>query len=403
MGVSKYMALAFSTMLTALAVNSTAEAQFSSNSIKILVLNDASGPFRDNNGPGSVEAARMAAEEFKGSVAGLTVEIVAADHQNKADVGANLAREWIDTRGVAAIADVPVSSVALAINGIVRDRNKVLLLSSAGAGDFTGKACSPNTVQWTFDSWSLAHGTAAAIARREPGAWFFISADYAFGRQMTDDASKVVKAAGREIAGVVHHQMLTSDFSSFLLQAQNSGAKVVALANAGADTSNSLKQAGEFGLVKSGLLIAAMLLYETDVRAVGLDDAQGTLLTTPFYWDRTPQSREWSKRFFDRTGAYPTMNQAGVYAGVLHYLKAVEMAKTDDGRKVVAKMKDLPTDDPLFGQGRIRADGRKLHPMYLYQVKSPAESQGPWDLYKLIATIPAEDAFKPMVPECDFK
>lgn len=380
---------------------SGAEAQISDGKVKILVMNDQSGLTSDNNGRGSVEAARMAIEDFGGTVAGVPIELYSADHQNKPDLGASLARKWIDTDGADAVVDLSNSSVALAVGHVVNDKKKALLVSSAGSADFTGKACSPTTVQWTFDSYMLAHATAKAVVKQGLKDWFFLTADYAFGHQMQDEAATIVKQNGGRVMGSVRHPAFTSaDLASFLLQAQTSGADVVALANAGPDTVNSIKQAAEFGLKQR---IAAMLLYETDVHALGLSVAQGILLTSPFYWDRTPETRAWTKRYAERLkGAHPTMNQAGVYGMVTHYLKAIAATKTDDGPAVVAQMKRMPSNDPLFGKGSIRADGRGIHDLYLYQVKTPSESKGPWDYYKQIASIPIDEVYRPMMPECDF-
>jgi branched-chain amino acid transport system substrate-binding protein len=366
-------------------------------STKIGVMNDRSGIYADISGEGSVVAARMAVEDFGAEDKGIEVEIVSADHQNKPDVGSNIARQWYDVEGVDAIFDVPTSSVALAINEIARDKNKVFINSGAASSDLTGKACSPNLVHWTYDTWNLAHGTGSAMVAAGGDTWFFITADYAFGHQLEADTSAVVKAAGGEVLGAVRAPFPGTDFSSFLLQAQASGAKVIGLANAGGDTINSIKQASEFGIVQGGQALAGLLVFITDVKALGLDTAQGLVLTETFYWDLNDQTREWSKRFQEQTGQMPTMVQAGVYSGVLHYLKALEaLGSAKDGKAVVAKMKEMPTDDPLFGQGTIRQDGRKIHDAYLFRVKSPDQSQGEWDLYETVATIPADKAFRPL-------
>jgi branched-chain amino acid transport system substrate-binding protein len=367
------------------------------DTVKIGVLNDRSGVYADITGEGSVVAARMAVEDFKAEEKGLKVEIVSADHQNKPDIGSNIARQWYDVEGVDAIFDVPTSSVALAINEITRDENKVFVNSGAATSELTGKACSPNTVHWTYDTWQLAHGTGSAMVEAGGKTWFFITADYAFGHQLEQDTSAVVEASGGEVLGAVRAPFPGTDFSSFLLQAQASGANVIGLANAGGDTINSIKQASEFGIVQGGQALAGLLVFITDVKALGLDTAQGLVLTSSFYWDLNDQTREWSKRFQEATGQMPTMVQAGVYAGVLHYLKAVEaLGSADDGAAVVAKMKELPTEDPLFGKGTIREDGRKLHDSYLFRVKSPDQSEGEWDLYEVVATIPADKGFRPL-------
>ncbi|MCM5570759.1 ABC transporter substrate-binding protein [Burkholderiaceae bacterium FT117] len=380
------------------AMAGAASAQISDGVVKIGVLNDMSGLYADIAGPGSVVAAKLAVEDFqKTSKAGLKIEIVSADHQNKPDVGSTVARQWYDTQQVDAIADVPTSSVALAISQVTRDKGKAFLNSGAATSDLTGKACSPNTVHWTYDTWMLANGTGAAIVKTGGDSWFFLTADYAFGHALERDTEAVVLKNGGKVLGKVRHPFPGQDFSSFLLQAQASKAKIIGLANAGGDTINSIKQAAEFGIVAGGQNLAGMLMFLTDVKALGLQTSQGLIFTTSFYWDRDDASRAWSKRFMDQHGGKPpTMVQAGVYGAVLHYLKAVEAANTDDGTKVVAKMKELPTDDPLFGKGTVRADGRKIHPAYLVEVKKPAESKGPWDLLKIRTTIPADQAFRPL-------
>jgi branched-chain amino acid transport system substrate-binding protein len=375
----------------------TAEAQISDNVVKIGVLNDQSGLYADLTGQGSVIAARMAAEDFGAAAKGLKVEVVFADHQNKPDVGSAIVRQWIDRDGVDAIADVPTSSVALAVNEIVKEKNKVFLVSGAATSRLTGDACTPNTVHWTYDNWALANGTGNALVKAGGDTWFFVTVDYAFGHDLEAQVASVVKAAGGKVLGAVRHPLNTPDFSSFLLQAQASKAKVIGLANAGGDTINSIKQAGEFGIAAGGQNLAGLLVFITDVNSLGLPTAQGLVFTETFYWDLNDETRAFAKRFAPQDkGIYPTMIHAGVYASVLHYLKAIEAAKTDVGDKVVAKMKELPTDDPLFGKGMIRADGRKIHPAYLFEVKKPSESKGPWDYYKLRATIPAEQAFRPI-------
>jgi branched-chain amino acid transport system substrate-binding protein len=395
------MKLKLSSLVAALALafaGGAAQAQISGNVVKIGVMNDMSGVYADIGGPGSVVAAKMAVEDFqKMSKAGLKVEIVSADHQNKPDVGSTIARQWYDTDGVDAIADVPTSSVALAVSQVTRDKGKAFLATGPATADLTGKACSPNTVHWLYDTWMLANGTGSAIVKTGGDTWFFLTADYAFGHALERDTEAVVLKNGGKVLGKVRHPLATQDFSSFLLQAQASKAKVIGLANAGGDTINSIKQAAEFGIVKGGQSLAGLLVFLTDVHGLGLQTAQGLIVTETFYWDLNDQTRAWSKRFAAANGGkYPSMDHAGVYAVVLHYLKAVEAAKTDDGTKVVAKMKELPTDDPLFGKGTIRQDGRKIHPAYLFEVKKPSESKGPYDYYKLRATIPADQAFRPL-------
>jgi len=365
--------------------------------VKLGVLNDRSGTYADLSGEGSVVAARMAVEDFKAADKGINVEVISADHQNKPDIGSSIARQWYDQDGVDVILDVPTSSVALAVSEITREKNKIFINSGAGASDLTGKACSPNTVHWTYDTWALANGTGGAMVKAGGDTWFFLTADYAFGHALERDTSAVVEKAGGKVLGSVRHPFPGQDFSSFLLQAQSSGAKVIGLANAGADTTNAIKQAAEFGIVQGGQKLAGLLTFVTDVKALGLSTAQGLVLTEAFYWDQNDGTREFSKRFGERHGgAMPTMVQAGVYASVLHYLKAVEATRSKDAGTVMAKMKETPSDDPLFGKGEIRADGRHIHDMYLFEVKAPEESTGDWDLYKTVATIPAAEAFRPL-------
>jgi branched-chain amino acid transport system substrate-binding protein len=375
-----------------------ASAQSKDDVIKIGVLNDMSGLYSDLSGQGAVVAAKMAVEDFGAAAKGMKVEIVSADHQNKPDVGSNTARTWFDRDNVDVIVDVPTSSVALAVNEIAREKNKVFLVSGAAASDLTGPKCSPNTVHWTYDTWALANGTGKAMVKTGGDTWFFITADYAFGKALERDTSEVVQANGGKVLGSVRTPFPGTDFSSFLLQAQASKAKVIGLANAGGDTINSIKQAAEFGITQGGQSLAGLLVFVSDVHALGLQTAQGLVLTESFYWDQNDASRAFAKRFAPQfKNNMPTMVQAGVYAAVLHYLKAVEALKDDeDGKAVVAKMKELPTDDPLFGKGTIRQDGRHIHDMYLFEVKKPGESKGAWDYYKLRATIPAAEAFRPL-------
>jgi branched-chain amino acid transport system substrate-binding protein len=324
------------------------------------------------------------------------VEVIAGDHQNKADLGVNLANQWFDVEKVDMIADVPNSGVALAITQVAAQKNKVFLGSGPASSDLTGPKCNANNVQWTYDTWMLANGTGSAIVKTGGDSWYFITADYAFGHALERDTMEVVKKNGGKVLGAVRAPINTQDFSSFLLQAQGSKAKIIGLANAGGDTINSIKQAAEFGIVKGGQSLAGLLVFLSDVHGLGLQTAQGLIFTETFYWDLNDGTRAFAKRMAAaNNGKYPTMVQAGVYAGVLHYLKAIEAAKTDDGTKVVEQMKKMPTDDPLFGKGRIRADGRKLHPAYLVEVKKPSESKGPYDYYKIRATIPADQAFRP--------
>ena len=393
------MLMRFAILLAALLAlgPAIARAQISDGVIKIGVLNDQSGLYADLAGQGSVVAARMAVEDYGAEKKGMKVEVVFADHQNKADVGSAIARQWYDVDKVDLIVDVPNSGVALAVSQITRDKGKAFIVSSAATSDLTGKACSPNTIHWTYDTWALANGTANALVKQGAETWFFITADYAFGHALERDVEAVVLKNGGKVLGKVRHPLNTQDFSSFLLQAQASKAKVIGLANAGGDTTNAIKQGAEFGIVKGGQNFAGLLVFLTDVHALGLQTAQGLVFTETFYWDLNDRTRAFAKRFAERNrGIHPTMIHAGVYAGVTHYLKAVEALKSDDGTRVIAKMKEIPTDDPLFGKGTIRVDGRKIHPAYLVEVKKPSESKAPWDYYKIRATIPADQAFRPL-------
>jgi branched-chain amino acid transport system substrate-binding protein len=368
--------------------------------VKIGVLTDMSGLYSDIGGPGSVAAAKLAVEDFNPAAHGMKVEVVAGDHQNKPDVGANLARQWYDVDHVDVIVDVPTSSVALAISEVTKEKNKVFLGSGPASSDLTGPKCSPNTIQWTYDTWMLANGTGKAVVKTGGDTWFFLTADYAFGQALERDTSAVVVANGGKVLGSVRHPLGTSDFSSFLLQAQTSKAKIIGLANAGGDTVNAIKQGSEFGITAGGQHFAGLLVFINDVEALGLKTAQGLVLTETFYWDMNDATRAFTKRWqvaAGRPGKFPSMVPAGVYSSVIHYLKAVAALKSDnDGRAVVAKMKELPTDDALYGKGSVRADGRKLHDAFLFEVKTPAESKYPGDDYKLRATIPAAEAFRPL-------
>ena len=379
-------------------ISTAAQAQYTDGVVKIGVLSDMSSLYSDLTGMGSVAAATLAVQDFDPAAHGMKVEIVSADHQNKPDIGSNIARQWLDVDGVDVILDVPTSSVALAVSDVVRDKNKVFLVSGGGTSDLTGSKCSPNTIHWTYDTWMLAHGTAGQVVKSGGDTWFFLTADYAFGQALERDAISAVLANGGKAIGGVRHPLNTQDFSSFLLQAQQSKAKIIGLANAGGDTVNAIKQGSEFGITAGGQRFAGLLVTIVDVNTLGLKAAQGLVLTEAWYWDMSDANREWTKRWqVMRPGKFPTMSQAGTYPAVLHYLKAVAALKSDaDGRAVVAKMKEIPTDDPLFGKGYIRADGRKIHPAYLFEVKKPEESKYPGDNYKLIATIPADEAFRPM-------
>jgi branched-chain amino acid transport system substrate-binding protein len=376
-----------------------AHAQYSDGVIKIGVMNDQSGLYADLTGQGSVWAAKKAIEDFcKTTKCHDKIEVVFADHQNKPDIGSNVVRQWYDVDKVDVVVDVPTSSVALAVNNITKEKNRVFLVSGAATSDLTGKACTPNTIHWTYDTWALANGTGNAIVKTGGDTWFFITADYAFGHALERDTEAVVLKSGGKVLGKVRHPFPGQDFSSFLLQAQASKAKIIGLANAGGDTINSIKQAAEFGIVEGGQNLAGLLVFITDVHALGLKTAQGLIFTEAWYWDTNDANRAFAKEFGPANkGNMPTMIHAGVYSAVLHYLKAVHELKSDaDGAAVVAKMKSTPTDDKLFGKGTIRADGRKIHDMYLLEVKKPAESKAPWDYYKVRATIPAAEAFRPI-------
>jgi branched-chain amino acid transport system substrate-binding protein len=368
--------------------------------VKIGVLNDMSSLYADIGGPNSVAAVKMAVEDSGLAAKGWKIEVLSADHQNKPDVGVNIARQWIDVDKLDAVVDTPTSSVALAVSNLVKEKNSILINSGGASADITGKACTPNTLSVTYDTYMLANGTGKALTKAGGDSWFFLTADYAFGHALERDTAATVTANGGKVLGSVKHPLNTSDFSSFLLQAQSSKAKVIGLANAGGDTTNAIKQAAEFGIVAGGQKLAALLLFINDVHSLGLRTAQGLTFTESFYWDMNDNTREWSKRFqkLSPKGTMPSMTVAGLYSGVLHYLKTLETmgGNPHDGAKVVAKMKELPTDDPLFGKGTIRIDGRKLLPAYLFEVKKPEESKYPWDYYKLIATIPAEEAARPL-------
>ena len=386
----------------ALAALSIGPAMAQDISVKLGVLNDRSGVYADLSGEGSVVAARMAVEDFGAADKGMGVEIISADHQNKPDIGSNIARQWYDEEGVNAILDVPTSSVALAVAEITAEKNGVLIDSGAGSTELTQGQCQPTTIHWTYDTAALANGTGKAMTEAGGKKWFFLTADYAFGHSLEENTAKVVTANGGEVAGDVDVPFPATDFSSFLLQAQASGADVIGLANAGGDTVNAIKQASEFGITQAGQKLAALLIFVTDVHALGAETAQGLSLTEAFYWDQNDATREWSSRFEETHGAKPTMVHAGVYSGTMHYLRAVEAVGGTDGKAVAAKMKEMEFDDPLFGKGYVRGDGRAIHDMYLFEVKSPDESTGEWDLYKQVATIGGEEAFLPMLEECDF-
>jgi branched-chain amino acid transport system substrate-binding protein len=392
------MRLAGTLALAAAALIGTTAANAQTTNVKIGVLTDMSSLYSGIGGPGSVAAAKLAVEDFNPAAHNMKVDIVSADHQNKPDVGSSIARQWYDVDGVDMIVDVPNSGVALAVNEVTREKNKVFLVSNAATSDLTGPKCSPNTVHWTYDTWMLAHGTGGAVVKTGGDTWFFLTADYAFGHALERDTTAVVLAAGGKVLGSVSVPLNNQDFSSFLLQAQTSKAKIIGLANAGGDTDNAIKQGAEFGITAGGQHFAGLLVFITDVQALSLKVAQGLVLTETWYWDMTDANRAWTKRWqAEQPGKFPNMSQAGVYSAVTHYLKAVAALKSAaDGKAVVAKMKEMPTDDPLFGKGTIRADGRKIHPAYVFEVKKPEESKYPGDDYKLRATIPADQAFRPM-------
>jgi branched-chain amino acid transport system substrate-binding protein len=347
-----------------------------------------------------VLAAEMAVADFGGQVAGKRIELIHADHQNKTDLGVQIARRWYDADGVDAIVDVPNSAIALAVQGLARERGKALLISGSGTADLTGKACAPTAVQWTWDTYAFATGTAKALLAQGYKDWFFLTADFAFGQAMQRDATAVIEAAGGRVLGSVKHPLQSSDFSSFLLQAQASKAAIIALANGGGDTINSIKQAEEFGIMRGGQKLAAMAIYITEVHAIGLASAQGLQFTSAFYWDRTEATRAWSKRFFARHGAMPSQTQAGVYSAVTHYLKAVASSGTDDGKRVIETMRTLPIDDFFAVNATLRPDGRMVHDMYLVEVKAPAESHYPWDYYKIVRTLPGNEVFRAPIADC---
>ncbi|MFQ3455086.1 ABC transporter substrate-binding protein [Bradyrhizobium sp. UFLA01-814] len=379
-----------------IATASTASAQISNDVVRIGVLTDLSSWGRDNSGPGSVEAAKMAVEEFGPTVLGKPIEIVSSDHQMKTDVGLQIVRDWFDNGKVDAVADIPNSGIAIAVHNMVRERNKIALLSGPGASSLTDELCSPNTVHFSYDTYALSKVTASAVIKEGGKSWFFVTADYAFGQQLEKDATRFIKELDGKLLGSVRHPTNTADFSSFVLQAQNSKADVVAFANAGQDTDNAIKQSGEFGLVQAGQKLVGLLMFDTDVHAVGLQAAQGTYMTTASYWNMDDKTRAWSKRFFARTNVMPTMIHTGVYGSVLHYLKAIKVAGTDDPAAVMAKMRELPVEDTFVHGARLREDGRVIRDMYLARVKKPSDSKEPWDYLEIVKTIRGEDAYRPV-------
>ncbi|HJT06185.1 MAG TPA: ABC transporter substrate-binding protein [Stellaceae bacterium] len=377
------------------ALSAGAAAAQSGGPVKIGVLNDMSGLYADIGGKGSVEAAKMAAEDA-GNVLGQPVQVISGDHQNKPDIGANIARQWYDTDGVDVITDVPTSSVALAINEVSREKKKLALWSGPASSDLTGPKCNPYAASWVYDTYALAHVTGSAVVKSGGDSWFFVTADYAFGHALERDTAAVVKAAGGKVVGDVNVPLSTPDFSSFLLQAQASKAKIIGLANAGGDTINSIKQGAEFGIVEGGQKFAGLLMFITDVHSLGLKTAQGLQLSGPFYWDMNDETRAFSKRFASRVGHPPTFTQAGVYSAMHHYLNAVKALNSKDPDKVMAKMRETPINDFMTKNGKLRIDGRVIRDFYLFEVKKPSESKGPWDYYKLIRTVPGDEAFRPL-------
>jgi branched-chain amino acid transport system substrate-binding protein len=385
---------------TALTLAASSGAFAQDKTVKIGALSDQSGLYADLGGPGSTLAAQMAVEDSGLTAKGWKIDIISGDHQNKPDIGTAIARQWFDVDKVDVIVDVPNSGVALAVNNVIKEKNGVYINSGAATSDLSNAQCSPNTVHWTYDTYMLAHTTGQALVKAGGDSWFFLTADYAFGAALERDTTAVILANGGKVVGGVKHPLNTSDFSSFLLQAQSSKAKIIGLANAGGDTTNAIKQAAEFGIVKGGQKLAALLLFLTDVKAIGLETAQGLNFTETFYWDLNDKTREFSKKFSARmkNGAPPTMVQAGVYAGLIHYFKALDGlgGNPHDGIKVVEKMKSMPTDDPLFGKGEIQPNGRTIHSAYLFEVKKPSESKAPWDFYKLVGTVSGDQAFTPL-------
>lgn len=378
----------------------SADAQISDNVVKVGVLTDLSGPAATPTGTGSVVAAQMAADDFGGSVAGKPIVIVSADHQIKPDVGSAIARRWYDIEQVDVIVDVPVSAVGLAVQNVAKEKKKMLIVHSTGTADFHGKFCSPYTMQWVFDTRALAVGTAQEVVKRGGDTWFFLTADYAFGHSLEQQASEVIRANGGKVLGAVRHPFATPDLSSFILQAQTSKAKIIGIASGPPDNTNAIKLAGEFGVFQGGQQLAGLLVVITDIHALGLQAAQGLILTTSFYWDMDEKTREWSKRFFAKQNRMPTMWQAGVYSSVMDYLKAIQKIGTDEPLKVAEQMRARPVEDFFSRNGRLRSDGLMVHDLVLVQVKKPEESHYPWDYYHVLAHIPGDQAFGPPGPAC---
>lgn len=393
--IKKTLASSIAIAATA-AMATAAQAEISDGAVRIGYLADMSGTYRDLAGPGGLEALRMAVEDFGGSVNGAPIEVFSADDRNSADVGANTVREWVDQRNVDLVAGMVASSVTIAVTNVLQANDKLGIVSGSAASSITNEHCSPNHIHWVYDTYPLANGTAKAVVEQGGDTWFMLTADYAFGHALEADVERVVTENGGTIVGKIRHPFPTDDFSSYILQAQGSGAKIIGLANAGADTVNAINTASQFGVVEAGQQLAGLLVFLNDVHAMGLDATQGLLLTTGWYWDMDDEAREWSERYYDRVGRMPTMVQAGVYSSTMHYLKAVEATGTDDTQTVREHMMSQEINDFFARNGRLREDGRMVHDMYLAQVKSPAESEHEWDLYEILATIPAEEAYRPL-------
>ncbi|MCE9665326.1 ABC transporter substrate-binding protein [Halomonas sp. M5N1S17] len=394
--IKKTLASSIAIAAAAALAATTAQAEISDGEVRIGYLADMSGTYRDLAGPGGLEALRMAIEDFGGSVNGAPIEVFSADDRNSADVGANTVREWVDTRNVDMVAGMVASSVTIAVTNVLKENDKLGIISGSAASSITNEHCSPNHIHWVYDTYPLANGTAKAIVDQGGDSWFMLTADYAFGHALEGDVTRVVEESGGEVVGGVRHPFPTDDFSSYILQAQGSGAKIIGLANAGADTVNAISTAAQFGVVEAGQQLAGLLVFLNDVHAMGLDTTQGLLLTTGWYWDMDDEAREWSERYYERMDRMPTMVQAGVYSSTMHYLQAVEATGSDDAATVREYMMEQPINDFFARNGRLREDGRMIHDMYLAQVKSPADSTGEWDLYEILATIPAEEAYRPL-------
>ena len=394
--IKKTLASSIAIAAAAALAATTAQAEISDGELRIGYLADMSGTYRDLAGPGGLEALRMAVEDFGGSVNGAPIQVFSADDRNSADVGANTVREWVDTRNVDMVAGMVASSVTIAVTNVLKENDKLGIVSGSAASSITNEHCSPNHIHWVYDTYPLANGTAKAIVDQGGDTWFMLTADYAFGHALEGDVTRVVEESGGEVVGGVRHPFPTDDFSSYILQAQGSGAKIIGLANAGADTVNAISTASQFGVVEAGQQLAGLLVFLNDVHAMGLETTQGLLLTTGWYWDMDDESREWSERYYERMNRMPTMVQAGIYSSTMHYLQAVEATGSDDAATVREYMMEQPINDFFARNGRLREDGRMVHDMYLAQVKSPADSTGEWDLYEILATIPAEEAYRPL-------